>query len=144
MAANAQTPALPLSATAAQASSDHRQRLMDGLAVCLADRPLAVLTIADIVGAARVSKRTFYEQFASKEACFLALCEQMCEHTLAVIAANYRLDANWVEQLEGVTRAYLASLESQPALLKALSTELSTLGPEGMAVRRRLGDRFGL
>ena len=31
------------------------------------------MTIADVVRVARVSKRTFYEHFADKEACFLAL-----------------------------------------------------------------------
>lgn len=120
----------------------YRQRLLDGMATLLEGTPLARITIADVVKQARVSKRTFYEQFVSKEACFLALCEQMSQQTLAVIAANYRFDANWVEQLEGVTRAYLSSLEAQPALLKALTLDLLTLGDEGMALRRQIARRF--
>ena len=41
-----------------------------GLAV--ADKGYPATTIADVVRHARVSKRTFYESYPDKEACFLA------------------------------------------------------------------------
>ena len=43
------------------------------MATVSAEKGLAVTTIADIVREAGVSKRTFYEHFDGKEACFLAL-----------------------------------------------------------------------
>jgi AcrR family transcriptional regulator len=129
-------------AAAGSALPDHRQRVLEAMAALVQQQPLAHITIADVVAQARVSKRTFYEQFASKEACFLALCEQMSEQTLAVIAANYRVEPDWVVQLENVTRVYLASLSAQPALLKAMSLELLALGNEGLALRRRISNRF--
>ena len=51
----------------------HRARLTGGLAAAIAEKGYAAVTIADVVRHARVSKRTFYEHFADKEACFLAL-----------------------------------------------------------------------
>jgi AcrR family transcriptional regulator len=112
------------------------------LADLLVTHPYADITIADIVAQARVSKRTFYEQFASKEACLLALGERLSEQTLTLIAAHYKLDADWVEQLRSVTHAYLSSLATQPALVRAIYVELLTIGPEGLALRRRMGQRF--
>lgn len=123
--------------------AEHRQRLLDGLAQALETQAFADITIADIVARARVSKRTFYEQFASKEACLLGLGERLCDQTLALIAANYRFDEDWVTQLRSVTHAYLSSLESQTAVMRAVYIELMTIGAAGLALRRRMGERFG-
>lgn len=125
------------------AATEHRQRLLDGLAEALQAQAFAEITIADIVAKARVSKRTFYEQFSSKEACLLALGERLCDQTLALIAANYRFDEDWITQLRNVTHAYLSSLESQTAVMRAVYIEIMTIGAEGLALRRRMGERFG-
>jgi AcrR family transcriptional regulator len=141
------SPPLPAASPAAPQAPEHpqrhAQRLLDALADVLATRSFADTTIADIVAAARVSKRTFYEQFSSKEACLLALGERLSEHTLELIAAHYRFDADWVEQLRGVTHAFLSSLQSQPAVVRAVYIESLTVGPQGLALRRRMGERFG-
>ncbi len=121
---------------------DHPQRVLDGLAEVLEHKAYAAVTIADIVAAARVSKRTFYEHFDTKQACLLALCERLSTDVLTMIAAGYDPDADWVVQLQQVTRAYLGHLQARPALLRALYLELLAIGPEGLAVRRRIGQRF--
>src|SRR6185437_14381379 len=50
-----------------------RRRLLDGLAASIADKGYRATTVADIVRRARTSRRTFYEHFAGKEECFIAL-----------------------------------------------------------------------
>ncbi len=47
--------------------------VLDGLAASIAERGYRETTVADIVRHARTSKRTFYEQFASKEECLIEL-----------------------------------------------------------------------
>jgi len=123
-------------------ANEYRQRLLNGLGEALAARPYAELTIADIVAQARVSKRTFYEQFGSKDACLLALGERLSDQTLALIVANYKVDEDWVTQLRNVTHTYLSNLASQPALVRALYIDLLSIGAEGLALRRRMGQRF--
>src|SRR6185503_15316570 len=61
-------PALLLSTP----EKDHRSRLVQGMAIALTEKGYADISVADIVQHARVSKRTFYEHFADKEACYLA------------------------------------------------------------------------
>jgi len=119
-----------------------RQRLLDGLALVLCERAWADLTIADVVAAAHVSRRTFYEHFDGKEACLLALCERLSEEVMGVIAAGYDPQGDWVQELEKVTAAYLHNLQQRPALVRALYLEMLTLGPKGLAVRRRISERF--
>jgi AcrR family transcriptional regulator len=119
-----------------------RQRLLDGLAEVLLERAYADLTIADVVAAARVSRRTFYEHFDGKDACLLALCERLSEEVLDLIAAGYNPGGDWVQELDKVTHAYLHSLQQRPALVRALYLEMLTLGPRGLAVRRRISERF--
>lgn len=119
-----------------------RQRLLDGMAHALGERAYADLTIADVVAAARVSRRTFYEHFDGKEACLLALCERLSEEVLGLIAAGYDPTGDWVQELDQVTLAYLQNLQQRPALVRALYLEMLTLGPRGLAMRRRINDRF--
>lgn len=119
-----------------------RQRLLDGLAQVLGERAYAELTIADVVAAAHVSRRTFYEHFEGKEACLLALCERLSDEVLTLIATGYDPEGDWVQELEKITSAYLQNLQQRPALVRALYLELLTLGPQGLAMRRRISERF--
>ena len=133
---------VPPASRARPVEGDARARLLDGLAAVLATKAYAEVTVADVVALARVSKRTFYEQFPSKEACLMALGERLGDEILTLVAATYRHDADWVVQLRNVTQAYLGSLASQPSVLRALYVDLPTLGPQGLALRRRVTDRF--
>lgn len=119
-----------------------RLRLLDGLEEVLAQRSYAELTIADIVAAARVSRRTFYEHFADKDACLLALCERLSEEVLALVIQEYDPNGDWAQELRKVTWSYLHSLQQRPALVRSLYLEVLTLGSKGLAIRRRISDRF--
>ena len=54
-------------------SRNQRHRLLTAVAWSVAERGYNATTVANITKAASVSRRTFYEHFADKEACFLAL-----------------------------------------------------------------------
>lgn len=131
-----------LSAPAAKASEHHRARLLDAMVVALGAKRYPEITIADIVAHARVSKRTFYEHFPGKEECMLALCREVSEHTLALIAQTYHPELDWKTQLLTTMRAYLGHLQSQPVLIRTLFIELLAAGSRGLQVRREIGRRF--
>lgn len=123
-------------------SVDPRARLIEALATTLTRKAYADTTIADVVAQAHVSKRTFYEQFAGKDDCLVALCETLSQRTLALIAEDFDPSADWVEQLARVTHAYLASLQAQPVLIRTLFIELLGIGPAGLTTRRQIQQRF--
>ena len=125
-------------------TSDHRTRLLDALTQALSEKSYAELTIADIVARAHVSRRTFYQQFEHKDACLLALCERLSENVLGLIVSDYDPMGDWQVQLKRVTDLYLQALQAQPTLVRTLYIELMQLGAVGLAMRRRIGQRFAL
>lgn len=121
---------------------EHRSRLLQAMASTAAAQGLAHTTIADIVREAGVSKRTFYEHFTSKEACFLCLYRQVAVAALKTLREALSPDRPWQGQIETALRAYFSHLASSPGLMKALFIEIHHLGPEGMAVRREVLQQF--
>jgi AcrR family transcriptional regulator len=114
-----------------------RRRLLDGLAASIAERGYRATTVADIVRHARTSKRTFYDQFASKEACFLELLAVDIEKLGASIAAAVDPEADWRRQIRQAVEAYVAYIEARPAITLSWIRELPSLGAAGRPVQRR-------
>lgn len=117
---------------------EHRYRLLEAMGSSAADRGFASTTIADIVREAGVSKRTFYEHFASKEACFLALFRAVSASALRTLRENLDPNKPWYLQIETALDAYFGHLSAGPRLLRTLFVEVHHLGPEGAAVRREV------
>jgi AcrR family transcriptional regulator len=125
-----------------QLPADTRGRLLGGLALAIVEKGYAATTIADVVRHARVSKRTFYEHFADKEACYLALYAAVNDHLLAVIGAAVRGGGPWRTRVEAAARAYLSELAAQPALARTFLVEIQAAGPRALAARRAMHERF--
>jgi AcrR family transcriptional regulator len=60
-----------------QVAEIQRSRLLSGAAGAIEEHGYAHTTVAQITGRARVSRRTFYELFANREACLVALIESV-------------------------------------------------------------------
>jgi len=117
---------------------EHRIRLLQALGSIAADKGFAATTIADIVREAGVSKRTFYEHFTSKEACFLALYRAVSASALRTLSEALPLGRPWQSQVELALGAYFAHLSAGHRLLRTLFVEIHHLGGEGAAVRREV------
>src|SRR5580693_974681 len=142
-----QVPTLPeLVATGDAARGDpaeaHRLRLVGAMAACLAEKGYSTVTIADIARQAHVSKRTFYEHFPDKDACFIACYETLSNIVLQAIVEAMSGDLPWAKRIRASTRAYLATLESQPALTRTLMMDIYAAGPQALRVRRQVLRRF--
>lgn len=119
-----------------------RQRLLDGMAIAIATSGYRGATITEVVRYARVSKRTFYEEFDDKEACFLELYDRTAEALETLITDAARLDLPWREQIRAGARAYYTALTSAPLLTRAFFIEIGTISPEATARRRSAIDHF--
>ncbi|HTJ34425.1 MAG TPA: TetR/AcrR family transcriptional regulator [Dactylosporangium sp.] len=129
--------------TSTRTAEELRQDLTGGLAEAIAGKGYAATTIADIVMHARVSKRTFYEHFADKEACLMALYAQGCEQLLAVVrSAAGGGGRPWKEMINNGVTAYLNALESMPAVTRTLLVEIQAAGPKAFRLRQQTQRRF--
>jgi AcrR family transcriptional regulator len=132
----------PLMPAAAASETPHRSRLLEGMAHAVAEKGYADTTIADIVREASVSRRTFYEHFATKAECLIALYEAASHNALQVLRDAIDPSHAWQEQVERALSAYLACMAANPVLMRTLFIEILGLGAEGLAARRRVNQEI--
>ena len=121
---------------------EHRRRLLEGMARAVALQGYPDTTIADIVREASVSRRTFYEHFGSKADCLIALYEAASRTALQELRAVIEPKLDWQTQVERAMVTYFAALSRNPVLLRTLFIEILGLGPQGLAVRRRVNQQL--
>jgi AcrR family transcriptional regulator len=118
-------------------ASNQRERLLDAIANVVAAKGYAATRVADITDYAGVSRKTFYEQFADKEDCFLAaydaitalLMERMARGLAAVAGGS------WEEQVHALLGEFLRFLAAEPAFARMCIVEVLGSGPRGLARR---------
>lgn len=91
---------------------------------------------------ARASRATFYRCFDDKEACFVALAEQMLEHTMVEVAKAIDLEAPAAVQVDQMIDAFLFVLENDRAVSVTLSSDLPMLGARGAQIRTETIERY--
>jgi AcrR family transcriptional regulator len=96
-------------------------RLLDGLSASIRTKGLAHTYVSDIVGHARVSRRTFYEHFQDKDSCLVELVRASTSHLIETISAAIDLDASRAVEIEQTIDAYLWTLSREPTLALALA-----------------------
>jgi AcrR family transcriptional regulator len=120
-----------------------RSRLIAGMAKVLEQQALSELYADDVVREAGVSKRTFYQHFANKEDCFLALYRENSARVLEVLAsASGSPGLSALERIQLGAKAYLAFMQSQATLMKRLYIDILYLGTEGMKAKREVLQQF--
>jgi AcrR family transcriptional regulator len=131
---------------AAEPHSDgeYRGRLLAAALEGIGDVGWPDLTIAEIVRRARVSKRTFYEHFATQEACLLALYESVSSHVLDELDAAVERVPPGEGRVEAGATFYLTRLQKRPRVVRTLALEILHLGSAGLAIRRRVMRRFAV
>jgi AcrR family transcriptional regulator len=130
---------------AASASDDadaFRQRLLDGLAVSIAEVGYRNTTVADIVRRARTSRRTFYEHFSDKEGCFVALLTETNTEMVHQISGAVDPSAHWASQVRQAIEAWIASAESAPAITLSWIRDVPALGAAARRLQRDVMESF--
>ncbi|HSH89742.1 MAG TPA: TetR/AcrR family transcriptional regulator [Ramlibacter sp.] len=123
-------------------TSEHRHRLLEGMAHAVAAKGYPDTTIADIVREASVSRRTFYEHFSTKAECLIALYEAASHNALKVLREAIDPTHEWETQVESALTAYLGCMTQNPVLMRTLFIEILGLGQEGLQSRRRMNQEI--
>lgn len=126
----------------AGAPGEFRQRLLDGMAATIRERGFHDSTVADIVRHARTSRRTFYEHFAGKQDCFIALLREVNATLRRQIAAAVDPRAPWDIQVRQAIEAWIAESQRDLPLTLSWIRELPSLGEGGRQLQREWIDAF--
>jgi AcrR family transcriptional regulator len=128
--------------TADDTRGGFRQRLLDGLAASIADQGYGTTTVADVVRRARTSRRTFYEHFASKEECFVALLTDANREMIRQISAQVDQTAPWKSQVRQAIEAWIATAQSRPAIMVSWIRDVPSLGDAARRLQRDAMEAF--
>jgi AcrR family transcriptional regulator len=121
-----------------------RERLLRAGAREFAERGYAGASSESISRRAGMSKATFYEHFANKEECMLALFDlgaELVQSAMADAAGNAPVgDAR--ERLRAGTRAFLGALAEHPEFAQTLLVEIIGAGPRAAQRRDQILQAF--
>ena len=121
---------------------EFRRRLLEGMAAAIRECGFRDSTVADVVRHARTSRRTFYEHFPSKQACFVALLQEDNAATVRQIAAAVDPRARWDTQVRQAIEAWIACAKSRPTLTLSWIREVPALGDESRQLQREALEAF--
>jgi AcrR family transcriptional regulator len=106
-----------------------RVRIIAALARESSEQGYQQVTVADIVSRAGIARNTFYENFRSKEDCFLATQEHAMTAALErVVGGAGELD-NWADRVRAGLTAFLGYVTEEPALARTCMVEALSAGP---------------
>jgi AcrR family transcriptional regulator len=122
--------------------SNFRQRLLDALEAAIAEDGYSRTTVAGIVRRARTSRRTFYEHFESREACFVALLSGANAAQVRHISASVDPHAPWQHQVRQAIEAWISTGESRSPLMISWIRDVPSLGDAARRLQREATENF--
>jgi AcrR family transcriptional regulator len=125
-----------------EVAASQRGRVFGAMAEVMAEKGYAATTVSDVLRRARVSRETFYEQFASKEECFMEAFAAAVDAVLIGAFEALPAEGTPLERFGRALRAYLDALAEHPALARLLLVEVYAAGPGALARRAELQQRF--
>jgi AcrR family transcriptional regulator len=110
---------------------------MGAMVEVVAERGYPETRVVDIIEAARVSRKTFYELFSDKETCFLAAYDEalgaLYRGTSAAFSSAPK--AAWAERIRNALAAFLGMMAARPATAKFCVVDVLAAGPRALARR---------
>jgi AcrR family transcriptional regulator/DNA-binding MarR family transcriptional regulator len=101
-----------------QVSEMQRARLLNGAAVTISELGWSGASVAHITARARVSRRTFYDLFANREECVIAVLDDVVERVAGELVAAGLEGLSWRERVRGGLWRILCFLDREPVLAR--------------------------
>ena len=121
-----------------QVTEIQRSRMLAAAVEAVEEVGYARMTVAQVIGRARVSRKTFYDVFADREDCFVAAFDQAVAHGRAVVREAYARESGWLEGIRSGLARLLMLLDDEPALAKVCVVEALAAGPKVLEHRARV------
>jgi AcrR family transcriptional regulator len=124
------------------ARRSQHERLLDAMTECVAERSYVGTSVAHVIAVAGVSRRTFYEHFENKRACFLGAYDAIVERCRVRVLDAYERPGPWHERIEAAFDAFLDFLVAEPDAARLCVVEVLSAGPESLSRRDRAMQGF--
>ncbi len=115
-----------------------RSRLLAGAAAVIDEVGYERASVQRITDRARVSRRTFYELFANREECMVALLDELAHRVGRDIETAGLEGLAWRERVRGGLWAILSFLDAEPVLARICVVQSLHGGSEALERREQL------
>lgn len=96
------------------------------------------MSVAEVIGRAKVSRKTFYDVFADREDCFLAAFEQVVERVRTLVCDAAGQEQGWRERVRVGLARLLAFMDEERGLARLCVIEALSAGPRVLQSRARV------
>jgi AcrR family transcriptional regulator len=121
---------------------NQRLRIVAGMLRALPQRGYPGTTIGHITREAGVSRAAFYQQFADKEACFLATYEMASDWLCERVERAVEAEAEWPDRVRAGTAEILRLLAANPAVAHLIAVESLQAGAAARERQQTFLSRF--
>ena len=121
--------------------ASQRERLLRAMLEHVGEHGYEATTVPQVVATARVSRNAFYELFADKTDCFIALCDEAAAELLGRMFAH-ATEPDWIQALRLGMADYLRWWQERPLFSRAYFVELPTAGRRAIQQRDRAYEAF--
>lgn len=124
------------------AETSTKDRILSAAVDVFARKGYTAAGVEDIVLASGTSKGAFYHYFASKQAIFLALMDEMAEAVERGVESSIASEHGAIAKVEAALRMVVETTAGQRDLAKILLVEAVGLGPQFEQKRLEIHRRF--
>jgi AcrR family transcriptional regulator len=121
-----------------QVTEIQRTRMLTAAMEAVEEVGYARLTVAQVIGRARVSRKTFYDLFGDREDCFLAAFDQAVDQLAGLVLDAYRAESGWRDGVRAGLLALLRFMDDEPGLAKLCVVEALGAGPRVLEHRAEI------
>ncbi len=118
-----------------QVAEIQRRRILTATLDAVARIGYARVTVAEIIGRARISRKTFYDVFSDREDCFLAAFEQTVAEASLLARGAYSQAPSWRVGMRLALASLLQFMEDEPGLARLCLVETPAAGDRVRARR---------
>jgi len=127
--------ASPKISTLKLVTSSKHERILEGMLEAVGSLGYDATSVRAVLDRSGLYRQAFYDEFLSKEDCYLAALDLGLERLEAAALEAAAGEESWQGQLRAGLAAVLDALDAEPDVGRALIVEVHAAGPE--ALRRR-------
>lgn len=116
-------------------NSPKREKILEGMLDAVGTEGYDATSVRTVLDRAGLYRQAFYDNFADKDACYLAALEMGIARLEATVARGAASQEGWRGKLRGGLGALLDQLDEEPAMGRAVIVEVHAAGPEALARR---------
>jgi AcrR family transcriptional regulator/DNA-binding MarR family transcriptional regulator len=116
--------------------------MLAAMAEAVAEVGYARVTVSEIIARAGVSRNTFYNAFADREGCFLALLEETVSQAAILVGGAYIGKRHWRAGVRSALGRLLTLMDHEPALARLWIVEAPSAGETALEHRAHVLDEL--